>query len=289
MFAKYIRLCKRIIMGGMVRIAEMINPQLATRLCFFRLYKRLPDYKNPKLYAEKIIARMRSKEFEQLEKYADKWKVRDYVDKMIGKEYLLPVLEVYDTPEDVCYEKIQEGSYVKLNHGCGYNIIYTKATKARVKRKIKRWFREDFSQRRGERQYKNIKRKILIEENIAPNGEQLFDYGFFTFHGKVEFTQIRDNRGHRFEVGREYEKLPFRLDFALTPILPQNPRYEEMVKLAEKLATPFDFVRVDFFCVEDKIYFGELTFSPRAGIQRFTPYEYNLSLGEKVSQSLKLL
>ena len=68
----------------------------------------------------------------------------------------------------------------------------------------------------------------------------------------------------------------------VTPIEPKKPEYDKMVVLAEKLAQPFDFVRVDFFCVEHKIYFGELTFSPGAGMRMFKPYEYNLILGDKI-------
>lgn len=279
---KYIKILKRKMINFVIKIIGILTPMLANELKFIRLFKKPLNQKNPQLFAEKIIVRMSSKEFEQLEAYVDKWKVREYVEKVIGSKYLKPLLAVYDNPNDICYEQIPEGAYLKLNHGSHYNIVYTKETESHVKKKIKKWFQTDFSQKYAEQQYKNIKRKILVEENIAPNGKTLYDYSFFTFQGRVEFTQIRDNAGHRYEVGRSYEKLPFQLYSTVTPIEPQQPEYDEMVVLAEKLAQPFDFVRVDFFCVDHKVYFGELTFSPGAGLRMFSPYEYNQIFGEKI-------
>jgi len=274
--------CKRKAVGLICRIVGYINPALGQNLRFFGIFKKPLNYQNPRLFAEKIMVRMSSKEYEKLTDYVDKWKVREYVEKTIGKQYLTPLLQVYDEPSQINYDKIPEGAYLKLNHGSGYNVIYHKAKKWIVHGKIKRWFREDFSKRAMEMQYKHIKRKILVEENLAPNGERLLDFSFFTFQGKVEFAQIRDNAGHRFEVGREYEQLPFQLYSYVTEIEPAVPEYPFMVELAERLASPFSFVRVDFLWIENKVYFGELTFSPGGGRRSFQPYEYNLIFGDKM-------
>ena len=265
-----------------IRVFEYLHPAMAQRLKFFRLYKEPMNVKEPRLFAEKIIVRMNSKDFEKFSEYADKWKVREYVAKVIGEEYLLPLLGVYDRPRNVNYDEIPEGAYLKLNHGSGYNIVFEKARIQEVKRKIDKWFREDYSKKACERQYKNIQRKILIEKNLAPNGERLWEFSFFVFHGKTEFTQIRDNAHHRFEVGRSYETLPFQLYSTVTETEPMAPEYSCMIEMAEKLAQPFSFVRVDFLMVDHRIYFGELTFSPGAGMKKFKPYEYNIIFGDKM-------
>lgn len=266
----------------MIRIVGYINPIMAQNFKYYRLFKHSLNYENPRLYAEKIIVRMNSKEFEKLGEYADKWKVRKYVEKTIGKEYLTPLLQVYDFPEDIDYETIPEGCYLKLNHGSGYNIVFQKNRRRKIERKIKKWFQKDYSKYTLEMQYKKIQRKILIEKNLIPNGEQLKEFSFFVFQGRVEFTQIRDNAGHRFEVGRSYEDLPFQLYSSVTETEPEVPEYSHMVEMAELLAQPFSFVRVDFMWVDHTIYFGELTFSPGGGTRRFKPYKYNIIFGDKM-------
>lgn len=274
--------CKKKTIGLVCRSLGCLNPVLEQRLRYYIIFKKPLNYKNPRLFAEKIMVRMSSKEYEKLTDYADKWKVREYVERIIGKGYLTPLLGVYDDPRQVDYDRIPEGAYLKLNHGSGYNIVFRESKKQNVKRKIKKWFRQDFTKRAMEMQYKHIKRKILVEENLVPHGERLWEFSFFVFRGNVEFTQIRDNAGHRFEVGRAYEPLPFQLYSSVTEIAPAVPEYTHMVELAERLASPFAFVRVDFMWVNHKIYFGELTFSPGGGRRNFRPYEYNLIFGDKM-------
>lgn len=268
----------RFIVGGI----RVFSPMLANKILFFRLFKRPADLKNPQTYSEKIMVRMNSSAYEKLSEYADKWKVREYVAGTIGEEYLIPLLDVYDSPKDVRYERIPENAYIKLNHGSGYNIIYQKKNELRIRRKIRKWFREDYAKKTLERQYTYIPRKILVEENLVPDGQVLWEFSFFTFHGDVEFVQVRDNFAHRFEVGKNYEKLPFQMFSTVSEIAPKVAEYDRMVQLAQKLAEPFDFVRVDFFLAGHRIYFGELTFSPGGGIRIFKPYEYNLTFGEKL-------
>ena len=266
-----------------IKILSHIYVPAAIEFEFFRLFKRFIDYKNPKTFSEKIIIKKSSEEFKKLAEYADKWKVREYVNSVIGEIYEIPLNAVYDSPDEIDYESIEEGAVMKLNHGSGFNLIYHKKNKKDVQKKIRKWFFTDFSKYRNEKQYCDIPRKILIEKNIVPNGEVLWEYSFFTFHGIVEFTQIRDNAGHRFEVGRNYEQLPFHLYSYVTEILPKIPEYDQMVSLAEKLASLFEFVRVDFFVVNHKIYFAELTFSPNTGLKKFNPEPYNYLFGEKIS------
>lgn len=266
--------------GCMFRIVGWFNPVLAQDLRFLRLFKKRLNRENPEFFGEKIIVRMESDAYRQLTDYADKWKVREYVDRVIGEGYHIPILAVYDDPKAVRYDQIPEGAYIKLNHACGYNIVYQKQHEKKIRRKVTKWYHSDFT--KIQLQYVDIKRKILVEENLTPNNEVMWEYSFFTFHGKVEFAQIRDNAHHRFEVGRNYEALPFRLYSFVTAVEPKDPEYDRMVELAEKLAEPFEFVRVDFFKVGSKIYFGELTFSPGAGLRMFSPYEYNKIFGDKL-------
>lgn len=270
------------IIGKVGKQMRFVCPMLIRRLQFLRLFKRPMNLKNPVTFSEKIIQRMSSEAYEQLWIYADKFQVREYVKNIIGKEHLVPLLAVYEKPEDICYEQIPESSYIKLNHGSGYNVVWHKEQQAQIHRQVCRWFKEDYAHITTERQYRLIPRRILVEKNLMEDTDTLCEYNFFVFNGKVEFVQIRDNHGHRFEVGRDYQDLPFRMYSTVTPKSPEDERFPELVEYAEKLAAPFSFVRVDFFQAGPAVYFSELTFSPGGGMKMFEPSEYNVVFGEKL-------
>lgn len=267
--------------GLMLRIIGRVSPELASDLRFFRMFKRLPDRKHPRLFAEKLMLRSRSAAQEALAEYVDKWKVRHYVAQTIGDSYNVPLLGVYDRPEDIPYDSLPAGVHLKLNHASGYNLIYAPQKKTRIRARIRRWYRTDYSRIYQERQYSRVERKILVAEDVTAGGK-VWDCSFFCFGGVVEFAQLLDHAGHRYEVGRSYEALPFRLFTSVTAIEPKPARFEEMVTLAEKLSRPFGFVRVDFFLTEKGLYFGELTFTPGAGPRRFVPDQYNTVFGDKI-------
>lgn len=268
-----------------VRIGKAIgriHPGIANELKFIRLFKRPINRLHPRTFAEKIILAMNSPMYRAYSVYADKYQVRGYVEQTIGAEYLIALLGVYDSPEEIPYPELPEGTFLNLNHGSGYNAVYHRADHDRISRQIAQWYHEDYSRTTLEQQYKDIPRKILAMENLAPAGQTLQEFNFFTFPGKVEFVQVMDHRGHRFEVGRSYEPLPFRLFSTVTQAAPEPPEFRRMVQLAEALAKPFPFVRVDLLLREGRIYFLELTFAPGAGIRRFYPMEYNYIFGDKL-------
>ena len=260
-----------------------VAPRFWMELRYFQIFKKRFHRKSPQTYAERLITAMQSSEYEKLTPYADKWKVREYVTEVVGEQYLPPLLAVYAAPEEIVYDQIPEGAFIKLNHGSGFNIPYHRHQLGEIQKQVKDWFYEDFTKAYQEAQYRNIEKKILVEENILSQGETLWEYSFFVFRGRVEFVQIYNNQKQRFEVGRDYETLPFRLYSTVTEIQPKSVWFETMRTMAEQLAAIFTFVRVDFMLAGDKIYFSELTFSPGAGLRRFYPEEYNYIFGKKLT------
>ena len=180
---------------------------------------------------------------------------------------------------------IPEHAWIKCNHGSGYNIQYESSKKNKIKRKIQKYYNADLWNKQHEVQYIGISKMILIEANIESADNLTTEYSFFTFSGKTEFVQILDNRHHRFEVTRNYHKPPFQLYSTVTAIGEKPPEYDAMLNLAEKLATGFPFVRVDFMLADHKIYFEELTFSPGSGFRRFSPDKYNYIFGDKLKDA----
>ena len=273
-------------LSRLIDLVWHIDHDFANKLRYCRLFKRWPDLRQPRTFGEKIMARMRLPEFEQLADYADKWKVREYIAETIGDEYNIPLLAVYDSPDKVRYDLIPEGAYIKLNHASNCNIVFHKAQTEEIKQKIELWFNTDFSENWKEMQYKPIKRKILVQPDIAADGHLLRDICFFIFSGELAFVQMRDPLGVRVCVDRHFKEMPFSLNPTRSP-LPEKPAcFDRVCQMAEMLAKPFTFVRVDFFLVDDKPYFGELTFSPGAGIRMFCPYEYNLIFGDMIPMNI---
>ncbi len=269
-------------LSAITHIIKKFDVQKGIEFRFYVLFKRKMNVQNPTTLSEVVLGRAFSEENRKLSLYADKYRVRDYVKETIGESYLIPLLAVYDKPSDVDFSQIPDQAYVKMNHGCSFNICYDRTKKKSTLRKLKKWSKRDFSKAGNEQQYYAIPRKILVQENIAPQGTVLTEYSFHILNGDIDLVQIRDNRHHRFEVSRTYEKLPYQLISSVTPITEKPAEFDQLVTLAETLAKPFTYVRVDFFVAKGNIYFGELTFSPSAGFFRFTPDSYNKIFADKI-------
>lgn len=221
-------------------------------------------------------------------KCADKYEVREYVKEKIGEEYLIPLLGVYDNFGEIDFETLPNQFVMKCNHGSGYNIIVKdKATfdKANARKKINQWLKEDFGAYFGEIHYSDIKRKVIIEKYLENLDGDIEDYKYFCFNGKPYYIMYCTDRAsgntkYTF-LDLDCNNLRFNCHgelFEKDIVPPQN--LQLMKELAEKLSKDFKMVRVDFYNIEGKIYFGELTFTSFGGYFNFNPPEYDLKLGE---------
>lgn len=272
-----------------------ISPSLVTRISYFRIFKEKLDLKNPKTLNEKI-------QWLKLNEYrnnllvtncADKYKVREYVDK-VSPSILNELLFVYDDVDEIEWDKFPNRFVIKMNHGAGYNIICSDKSKFDIKeadRKLKIWMKQDFWKNYSEVQYRDIEKKILVEKYIeADNEDSLNDYKIYCFHGvpfctmSCEDRQKGNTKFYYFDI--EGKLIPYSKD-SIDAInnnvkvkLPSN--YQEMIKIASDLSKPFKFVRVDLYSEKNKIIFGELTFTPGAGLDRDRLKEVDKLLGEQL-------
>ena len=219
---------------------------------------------------------------------ADKYLVRDWVKEKIGEKYLIPLLGVYDKFEDINFDNLPNQFVIKCNHGCGYNIIVKdKSTLnlAEVKTKLAKWMNENFAFKCGcELHYRDIPPKITIEKYMQDESGELRDYKFMCFNGAIELILLDSDRysGHKRNI---YDKNWTLQAFSDFPNIKENieaPKKLELMKtLAQALSKDFNFVRVDFYVVNDEIYFGEITFTPGSGTLKFPNY-INLKLGKMI-------
>lgn len=220
----------------------------------------------------------------------DKYRVREYIAQKIGAEYLIPLLGVWNSPDEIDFAALPEQFVLKCNHNSGLGMCICKDKSTldlrKVRRELRKGLRQDYYLPGREWPYKDVPRKIIAEKYMIDNDvNELRDYKFFCFRGevkcfKVDFDRFIDHRANYFDPNGN--PMPFG-EVVCPPkpdkqlVLPKN--LGKMISLAEKLSGDIPFLRVDFYNVQGRIYFGELTFSPASGMGKFIPEEWDAILG----------
>ena len=226
----------------------------------------------------------------------DKLKVKDYVADLIGEEYIIPTLGVWENAKDVDFNSLPDKFVIKCNHNSGQGLYICKnkseMNEAEVRSNLQKALETDYFIRFREWPYKDVERRIIAEKYIEDKSSvdgDLKDYKFMCFNGKVHCSFVCSERKTDLKVSffdRDWMPMPFERHYPRSnkPI-PKPVHYEEMIRLAEALSKGIPFVRVDFYDVEDKIYFGELTFFPGSGFEEFTPEIWDERLGSLINIS----
>lgn len=272
--------------------ARMYFPIWYNKRVSYKLYGKKLDLKHPITYSEKIQwMRFYYYPYNKLIiDCTDKYTVRSYVKDKIGEKYLVPLIGTWDKAEDIDWDKLPMKFILKCNHGCGYNLICHDKDKFDKKAAIiqlNKWMREDFAKISAEPHYAKIRRRIICEENL---GKDINDYKFFCFNGEPRFLFVSV---HHLDT-HTYEKVFLNLDGTKAVFqdrddkcllenfnLPDN--ITEMIEISRKLSQDFPFVRTDLYEVNGKIYFSELTFTPKKGYTCFEPDEYNRYWGDAIN------
>lgn len=260
-------------------------------LHFRRKYRFWPDFVRPRRFSEKLWSRMLLERDPLLTVVSDKLRVRDYVAAKVGPDYLIPLLWSGEKPEQIPYDDLPEKFVIKANHGCKYNIIVKdkrQLDQASTRLQLEQWLAQNYCQDLGlgtEWGYKNIKPSIIVESYIEESGRAPVDYKFWCFSGRVEYITLHIDRFQKHTVrtlDRNFKpsEYAFPLDNGSGEYqLPAN--CEEMLKVAESLAKGFDFMRVDLYNIQGRIFFGEMTPYP-LGIYPFAlPASLDYALAEK--------
>ena len=250
-----------------------------------------PNIKNPKTFAEKVLWLKLYYEDKRITICSDKYNGKKYIDDILGPGYTVPVIKRYDNVCDICLEDLPERFVLKANWCTGYNIIVTDKTNVdieEIRAKLDFWQLPWKSSYYGSFNwgYKDMKPIIFAEEYLdIPNNTT--EYKLFCFNGKVNFFLVEaDYFGKNPERGyydREWNELPFQIEKIKKATGLEKPdTYEEMIRIAETLAKPFPYVRIDFYDIEGKLYVGEMTFYSGGGFSKIYPTEWDLKLGEQL-------
>lgn len=253
------------------------------------------DWKNPKTFNAKLQWLKLNDRKDSYIRMVDKYLVKDYVKNKIGEQYIIPTLSVWDSFDDIEFDKLPNKFVLKCTHDSG-GIVICKDKKTfdlkKARNKINKSLKRQFYYVGREWPYKGVIPKIICEQYIEDQTGKLNDYKFFCFNGNVRFFKIdydRDtcHRANYYDCSGEL--LPFDEE-----ICPRDPNkkisipnnLKKMIELAESLSKGIDFLRVDFYSLPNNaIKFGELTFYPGSGFIRFIPKEYDYKIGEMLKLS----
>ncbi|MBO6147792.1 MAG: glycosyl transferase [Lachnospiraceae bacterium] len=271
---------------------ELLMPERLYPRALKKWYKKAAgkelNLDDPKTFNEKLQWIKLYYRDPMMTRLSDKYLVREWIKNEIGEEYLIPLIGVYERFDDIDFDKLPESFVMKANHGSGWNIIVKdKASldKKLARKKFNKWLKKNFAFSFGyQLHYSGIKPRIVIEEFISEKDHYLYDYKILVLGGKARYIWIdsdRDTAHHRNIFDFQWNPAPFTLQYPKKDIEPERPvNLEKMKELSEKLARGFNEVRVDFYEIEGKIYFGEMTFTSGSGHEFFDPPEWDRKLGD---------
>src|SRR5690606_18779811 len=230
-------------------------------------------------------------------KLVDKYAVKSYVKEKIGEVYTIATLGVWDSFDEIDFDQLPDKFVLKTTHDQGGVVVcvnkeifdYNKA-----KKKLTYHLTRNFYLKFREWPYKNVKPRIIAEEFIGDGKSELKDYKFYCFNGEAKLLFIASGRGSR-QTKFDFYDIDFNhLDIQRPNTvqakegneIPEN--YTKMVELAEILSADFPHVRVDFYNLEGKIYFGELTFYTWSRMKPFYPKKWDYTLGEYIKLPKKM-
>lgn len=274
------------------KIAKYLIPDsLFVRLKFKKAMGKWPDLKHPKTYNEKLTWLKLHDHNPEYTRMVDKYEAKNYVANIIGEEYIIPTLAVWEKAEDIDFDKLPDKFVLKATHDSGRVIICkdkSKLNKEEAIAEMKKSLKRDFYAVTREWPYKNVKPRIIAEELLEPNdGNDISDFKVHNFNGIPKFILVCKDRFKEAGLTEDFFDTNWnhievkRPGYPNASVLENKPEeLEKMLQISEKLSKDFPFIRTDFYSLEDKLYFGEITLYPASGAFPFEPEYYDDIFGK---------
>ncbi len=261
----------------------------ATDRKYYKLSKHHINWDDPRSYSEKLNYSKIYCANELKTRLTDKIEVRKWVAEKIGEKYLIPLIGVYNSIYDIDFQELPNEFVIKCNHDSGSTKIVENKN-ALKKRDIhelyslydRYYLKRKFAYQLYEMQYVDISPKIIVECYLGAN---IRDYKFLCFGGVpyycwVDVDRFSDHKRNIYDADwklQPFDQAPYeKYDGCI-----EKPKaFEEMLELARKLSSEFDHVRVDLYYCQDRVYFGEMTFTNGGGVEIIKPHEWDLRLGD---------
>lgn len=286
--------------SALLRILDRYGSRIPDKL-FLKLKYRLEmgrrlNLTHPRLFSEKIQWLKLYNRRPEYTIMVDKVKAKEYVASVLGKEYIIPTLGVWDDPDKIDFDKLPNRFVLKCNHNSGQGMFIcrdkSKMDVEKVKEGLRKGLKEDYYSHNREWPYKNVPRRILAEQYIdpSPNVQDLPDYKWYCFDGEPKYCQVIQNRSTNETIDFFDTNWNHQMFVGLNPkaenamVLPARPTNLDIhLRIARELSKGFPFSRIDLYETGEHTFFGEITFFPASGFGYFRPNQFNDILGKMIT------
>ncbi len=274
-----------------MRKMRSLPPKFYAHIHYEYFFGKKLNLKNPIRFNEKIEWYKVFYHPKVLNQLVDKFAVRSFVEEKIGAQFLNTLLGVYEKAEDIPFDELPEQFVIKATHTNACNLIVTNKTyfnKIEAIKLFKKWLGKNQYYRKGQEwAYKDVQPRLVVEKFLKEDGKSaLVDYKFYCFDGVPKFINVHLDREEDHKHGffnLNFKLLPFGKSAGFKNIsaeIEEPSNLKEMIELSKILAKGFPFVRVDFYSINGKTIFGEMTFYPGDARNDFYPDEYNITIGD---------
>lgn len=275
----------------LMKFSRVIPDKVFINIKFFKFFGHFVDFKNPKTYNEKLQWLKIYNRDPLYNTFVDKYLVKEYVAKKIGEQYIIPLLGKWNSFDEIDFDKLPDQFVLKCNHDCGGIVICRDKSsfdKVAAKKKLEEHLKDNYYWQHREWPYKDVKPCIFAEKYMVDeSGYELKDYKWFCFDGEPKALYIAQDRENENEDTKfdfydmAFNHLPIKNGHPNANAIKEKPEgFEEMYKLAQVLSKGIPHVRVDFYNINGKIYFGELTLFHMSGFVKFEPKEWDKIFGD---------
>lgn len=274
---------------GLSKSSIFLPDKLAITIIYRNATGKIPNLKNPQTFNEKLQWLKLNDRKPIYTKMVDKYSVKEYASKIIGQEYIIPTLGVWEKFDDIDFNSLPNQFVLKTTHDSGTVILCDNKNVfnyKNAKQIISNALKINYYKLGREWPYKNVKPKIIAEKYLLNrNGLPVNDYKLLCFNGIVKCSFVCLNRNSKSGLNVDFydidwNKMPFERHYPDSGTYSACPQqYKLMIELAEKLAKKLRFVRIDFYEIDNQVFLGEITLYPGNGIEKFRPEEWDYKLG----------
>lgn len=250
------------------------------------------NLENPKMFQEKLQWLKLHDRKPEYTKMVDKYEAKKYVASIIGEEYIIPTLGVWNSFDEIDFSKLPDKFVLKCTHDSGRVVICKDKSQFNIvqaRRRINKAMRTNFYLRGREWAYKNVRPRIIAEKYMEDSSGELKDYKFFCFDGEpycvqVDFGRFDVHRRNIYDMNWNF--LPFENNtehhYDESYIIEKPVNFQEMIEITRKLSKGMPHVRVDLYNINGSIFFGELTFFHGMGVTKFHPKKWSYIMGDLI-------
>lgn len=288
---------RRLLTNLLMECNGMFPTELYIKLLFRLKMGYKLNLKNPRTFNEKLQWLKLYAHKPEYTKMVDKALAKEHVRPLIGDQYIVPTLGVWNTPEEIDFDTLPNQFVLKTTDGGGSVGVVICTDKARMNRediikKLHKALKQNIYGQLREQPYKNIKKRILAEQYLSDETTSvkgdLNDYKFYCFNGKVTYCEVITGRRTKKQIDffdLDWNHIDFTFnEYEYADKRPTKPEcFDTLVEVASKLCKDKPYSRIDLYVVGNKVYFGEITFFPASGFRGFHPDEWNVRLGDMIT------